>query len=68
VVRQVQLWDFFDEVQEQRARASARHTEDGVFDDDDEDWEGFFARLQELGFELPSGDEEDDHDNAAPSA
>ena len=54
IMRQVRLWDFVDEVQEQRSRAAderARH--------DDDDWRGFFARLEELGFELPS-DEDDD--------
>jgi len=54
VARQVRLWDFVDEAQEQRSRAAEEREQH----DDDEDWQGFFARLQELGFELPS-DEDD---------
>jgi len=60
VLRQVRLWDFVDEVQEQRSQAQARHEDDN----DDEDWQGFFARLQELGYELPS--DEDDNSTASP--
>jgi len=53
VVRQVRLWDFVDEAQEQRSRAA-----DELAQHNDDDWQRFFARLQELGFELPS-DEDD---------
>lgn len=57
VLRQVRLWDFVDEVQEQRSQAAEQRAlrDNG----DDDDWQGFFARLQELGFELPS-DEDDE--------
>jgi len=61
-VRQVRLWDFVDEAQEQRARATTeQHGED------DDDWQGFFARLHELGFELPS-DEDDNSTNSLRTA
>ena len=63
VVRQVRLWDFVDEVQEQRSRAAAA---DEQHEDDTEGWEAFFARLQQLGFELPS-DEDDDSAASVPS-
>ena len=56
VVRRVQLWDFVDDVQEQRTRAAEQHDERAT----DENWQRFFARLLELGYELPS-DEDDDN-------
>ena len=56
VARKVRLWEFVDEAQEERSRSA----EEQARRDDDEEWQGFFARLQELGFELPS-DEDDDN-------
>ena len=57
-MRQPRLWDFVDEVQEQRSRSAEERARD-----EDEDWQGFFARLLELGFELPSDDDDDDVDD-----
>jgi len=62
---QVRLCDFVDEVQEQRTRAAEQHAQHDE-DDDDDDWQAFFARLQELGFELPS--EEDDSRTTSPQS
>ena len=56
VMRRVQLWDFVDDIQEQRSRAAEQRDER----DADENWQQFFERLLELGFELPS-DEDDDN-------
>jgi len=59
-VRQVRLWDFVDEVQEQRSHAA----EERARRDGSDDWQSFFASLLQRGLQLPSDDDDDD-DNIA---